>query len=231
MASSTFSLLSTTVLLTHLYAHTVHFSPRLSTGLSYYLVLSLALAATLLSHSPLASPHPAFPLESNFFTKSSWPLLCASLALLLSILLTTPRGMIPALATPRPWPPSILDAGPYAYIRHPLYLATILCFAGQLAATMGALKPEAMARAYAGQDAGRIGPVVVGLMAVVGCMAGLLVTAAMCEERALLARESRLRQAGGKEMVGEGGAVDAGFKAEYEGYVRRVPWRWVPGVV
>lgn len=95
---------------------------------------------------------------------------------------------------------------------------------------MGALKPEAMARAYAGQDAGRIGPVVVGLMAVVGCMAGLLVTAAMCEERALLARESRLRQAGGKEMVGEGGAVDAGFKAEYEGYVRRVPWRWVPGV-
>lgn len=207
---------------THLYMNLIHF-PIPSTGFasstSPILLITFTLLTILLSFPPVLLHAPQAPetIESSIFGKVAFLTLLSSIILYIWTAASTTGAKTELAAVfSRAAPKKVVKGGPYAYIRHPAYAASILGFIGVLGAAMGAVKPEAMERAYRGEGGGDIGPRVLGLIAITCVLGSLFFSAARAEEAAFLR--------------GKGERVDERVKAEYARYAREVPARFVPGL-
>ncbi|KAL1297677.1 hypothetical protein AAFC00_006229 [Neodothiora populina] len=219
-------------ILANFYATLVHFPiPRagLSSPQKAVTLFLLSLTSILLSFGPVIQNPPSAPttIESSIFGKIGVFGLASSLLLFIWTAAVTGRGNLPCVfakggptalvvsASSARKDAVIVRGGSYAWIRHPFYASEFLGFVGVLGATMGAVKPEAMARAYAGEDGGTIGFRVCAQIVVTVVLTVMLIGAAGAEERAILKGE-------GKDV--------AGVKEVYETYRREVKAKFVPGL-
>jgi protein-S-isoprenylcysteine O-methyltransferase Ste14 len=141
----------------------------------------------------------------------AWLLLSASFALFAWSANTTGRGNLSVIFA-KVTPGLVIDTGPYALVRHPVYVSYVLGWLGSLLAIAQEWK----------HNATFFGLVRVVAMAVcVMGLCGLYSQGAEVEERQFMLNED----------VVKGQSVELGVRRRYESYKSVVGARWIPGII
>ena len=190
-----------------LYALNYHF-PHPPAGLVYpwflQLLKALSVTAALVAWKPLTSTSTSTP---TYLTALVTLFFLSSLSLFAwTAAVAQPRQL--SVIYGRVTPTYILSSGPFAFARHPTYVAYALGWAGAVVRVITAGVTET--------------PLRITLM--VSSATGLF----WLYHRGAVLEEEQFLQ--GHETVA-GQKVGENVRVEYLTYVRRVPYRWIPGVV
>jgi protein-S-isoprenylcysteine O-methyltransferase Ste14 len=195
------------------YAVMIHF-PRPSSGLVYqvyYQLLKACVATTvMLSLTPIMAPNPLYiALPSSL-------IFLASLTLFAWAGATTRPGKF-AVIFGRVTPTHVVSTGPFTYIRHPTYVSYAL---GWIATVLVVLHDSFVSKTETSRwisGSARS----FGLLVAVSGLFWTYYRGAVMEEKQFLEN---------KDTV-QGQEVGDDIRIEYLAYMRRVPYRWLPGVI
>lgn len=203
-------------LLEQLYALNYHF-PHPPSGLAYPRSLQalkiLLSAAVSLAWKPVTTISNSAP---GFTTVAASAFFLASLGLFVWTA-TVARPKLLSVIYGRVTPTYVLTSGPFALVRHPTYVAYALGWIGALVHTVAAASVEEVPK-----PARLVSPLRTALLActVLGLF-WLYRRGALLEGKQFLQDHETVKG----EKVGED------VRIKYLAYVRRVPHRWIPGVI
>jgi protein-S-isoprenylcysteine O-methyltransferase Ste14 len=199
-------------LLTQLYALNIHF-PHPPSGLVYpksiQLLKLFSVTGALLAWTPVFTTRSsAIAVPASIFFAASLIIFAWTAAI------TSPRKL--SVIFGRVTPEYVISNGPFTYVRHPTYVSYAL---GWMGAAVVVLYSSIVSQGGNVWISSAVrAPVMVG---VVAGLFWLYQQGAVLEEEQFLA---------GKETV-MGKKVGEDVRVEYLSYMRRVPWRWIPGVI
>lgn len=209
-------LLFVAFLFEQLYALNYHF-PHPPSGLVYHgslqLLKVLSVTATFLAWKPVTTDSPSTPWYTTAVTLTFFLSSLSLFAWTATVARPRQLSVIYGCVTPT----GVLSSGPFALVRHPTYVAYALGWVGVVvrAVTVGSIEgvPKP-ARVAAPLRNVLLACSVLGLF-------WLYRRGAVLEEEQFLQDHETVKG----EKVGED------VRIEYLAYMRRVPYRWIPGVV